>query len=139
MILSRILTAILLIFVPAVLFGTDDGYDTISIKPIGLDYSKYHGINKLYVVGECEGMTGNQVVIFQNRPSFDFFNDDQEYSEEQKELEKALWLEILDKDAKPIVVMGRWHRYNDKMVFVCHQILRMNKHIELTQRLVNPE
>ena len=128
----------LLILMPTVLFGIDDEYDTISIKPIGLNYSKYQGVNKLYVVGECEGMTGNQVVIFQNRPSFDFFNDDQEYSDEQKELEKALWQEILDKDAKPIVVMGRWHRYNDKMVFLCHQILHMNKHTGLTQNVVNP-
>lgn len=128
----------LLILMPTVLFGIDDDYDTISIKPIGLNYSKYHGVNKLYVVGECEGMTGNQVVIFQNRPSFDFFNDDQEYADEQKELEKVLWQEILDKDAKPIVVRGRWHQYNDKMVFLCHQILHMNKHNELTQRIVNP-
>ncbi len=135
---SKIFAAILLILVPSVLFGNDEENDTLSIKPIGLNYSKYHGVNKLYMVGACEGMTGNQVVIFQNRPSFDFFNDDQEYTDEQKELEKALWQEILDKDAKPIVVRGRWHQYNDKMVFVCHQILQMNKHIEQTQKITNP-
>jgi hypothetical protein len=135
---TRIISITLLLLAPIVLFGIDDEYDTISIKPIGLNYSKYQGVNKLYVVGECEGMTGNQVVIFQNRPSFDFFNDDKEYADEQKELEKALWQEILDKEAEPIVVMGRWHRYNDKMVFLCHQILHMNKHIEVTQKIVNP-
>lgn len=135
---TKIISITLLLLAPIVLFGIDDEYDTISIKPIGLNYSKYQGVNKLYVVGECEGMTGNQVVIFQNRPSFDFFNDDKEYADEQKELEKALWQEILDKEAEPIVVMGRWHRYNDKMVFLCHQILHMNKHIELTQKIVKP-
>ncbi len=136
--LYKLISVSLLLLMPTVLFGIDDDYDTISIKPIGLNYSKYQGVNKLYVVGECEGMTGNQVVIFQNRPSFDFFNDDQEYSDEQKELEKVLWQEILDKDAKPIIVRGRWHRYNDKMVFLCHQILHLNKQTELTQRFVNP-
>jgi hypothetical protein len=136
--LYKLISVSLLLLMPTVLFGNDDDYDTISIKPIGLNYSKYQGVNKLYVVGECEGMVGNQVVIFQNRPSFDFFNDDQEYSDEQKELEKVLWQEILDKDAKPIVVRGRWHRYNDKMVFLCHQILHLNKQTELTQRFVNP-
>jgi hypothetical protein len=118
---------------PAMLFGSDDDFDTLSIKPIGVDYSKYQGMNKLYIVGECDGMTGNQIVIFQNRPSFDFFDSDEAYVDEQKELEKAIWEEILDHDAEPIVIKGRWHQYNDRMVFLCHRIVRMNKITQLAQ------
>lgn len=106
--------------------GNDEEYETLAIKPIGVDYSKYQGINKLYMVGECEGMPGNQIVIFQNRPSFDYFENDTTYIEEQRELEKALWQKILKHDNDPILVKGRWHRYNDRMVFLCHQIIRMN-------------
>lgn len=102
-------------------------FDTLEIKPLGLDYSKYSGTDKLYIVGECEGMTGNQIVVFQNRPSFDYFVANESFKEEQKELEKALWAEILDKDSEPIVVKGRWHEYNGRMVFLSHQILQLNK------------
>ena len=52
----------------------EEKFDTLSIKPLGLDYSRYPGTDKLYIVGECEGMSGNQIVVFQNRPSFDFFD-----------------------------------------------------------------
>jgi hypothetical protein len=103
-----------------------ENFDTLSIKPLGLDYSRYPGTDKLYMVGECEGMSGNQVVVFQNRPSFDYFEVDESYKAEQKKLEKAIWAEILDKDTEPIVVMGRWHTYNGRMVFLCHQILNLN-------------
>jgi len=123
----RILTILFLTMAPIMLFGSDDEFDTLSITPIGVDYSKYQGMNKLYIVGECEGMEGTQVVIFQNRPSFDFFDNDEAYVDEQKELEKAIWEEILDQDQEPIVVKGRWHQYNDRMVFLCHRIIQMNK------------
>ncbi len=124
----KIFYIFLLIFATvAVALGGDDEYDTLSIKPIGVDYSKYQGINKLYLVGECEGMQGNQIVIFQNRPSFDYFENDQEYIDEQKELEKALWQKILNHDDDPIILKGRWHRFNDRMVFLCHQIVQLNK------------
>lgn len=102
-------------------------YDTLEIKPLGLDYSKYSGTDKLYIVGECEGMTGNQIVVFQNRPSFDYFESNESFKVEQKELEKVLWAEILDEDSEPIVVKGRWHEYNGRMVFLSHQILQINK------------
>jgi hypothetical protein len=117
----------LLFILPLSLYGENDEFDTLSIKPIGVDYSKYSGNDKLYIVGECDGMEGNQIVVFQNRPSFDFFENDEAYKEEQKELEQAIWAEILDHDAEPIMVKGRWHQYNDKMVFLCHEILKMNK------------
>ena len=123
----RIIFISILIAFPFLLFGETDEYDTLSIKPIGVDYSKYTGIDKLYIVGECEGMEGNQIVIFQNRPSFDFFEKDETYRDEQKELEKALWEEILDNDEEKIVVKGKWHKYNNRVVFLCHQILKMNK------------
>lgn len=116
----------ILFILPLSLFAENDEYDTLFIKPIGVDYSKYPGTNKLYVVGECEGMPGNQVVVFQNRPSFDYFESNHTYQEEQRELEKEIWLEILDKDDEPIVVKGRWHRYKDRMVFLSHQILKLN-------------
>jgi hypothetical protein len=116
-----------LIAFPFLLFGETDEYDTLSIKPIGVDYSKYTGVDKLYIVGECEGMEGNQIVIFQNRPCFDFFEKDETYRDEQKELEKALWEEILDNDEEKIVVKGKWHKYNNRAAFLCHQILKMNK------------
>jgi hypothetical protein len=45
-------------------FAVEGEYETISVKPIGVDYSKYSGIDKLYMVGECAGMTGNQIVVF---------------------------------------------------------------------------
>ena len=114
-----------LIASPAFLFGEDNGYDTLTIRPIGVDYSKYSGNDKLYLVGECEGMKGNQIVVFQNRPSFDFFENDQSYKEEQKQLERAIWDVILQKES--IVVKGIWHKYNDREVFLCHQIIKMNK------------
>jgi len=116
----------ILIALPFSLFGETDDYDTLSIKPIGVDYSKYPGNDKLYIVGECDGLKGNQIVIFQNRPSFDFFEKDEAYRDEQKELETAIWQEILDNDEEKIVVMGKWHNYNKRMVFLCHQILKMN-------------
>jgi len=117
----------LLILFPLYLFGGDDQFDTLSIRPIGVDYSKYSGTDKMYIVGECDGMTGNQIVIFQNIPSFDFFEGNQIYRDEQADLEKAIWSEILDNDSEPILVKGRWHKYNDRMVFLCHQILSINK------------
>ena len=117
----------LLFILPLNLFGEGDGFDTLSIMPIGVDYSKYPGTDKLFIVGECEGMEGNQIVVFQNRPSFDFFENNETYKAEQKELENAIWAEILDKDSEPIVVKGRWHQYNDRKVFLCHQILQLNK------------
>lgn len=123
----------LLFMLPLSLFGEDDDFDTLSIKPIGVDYSKYSGNDKLYMVGECDGMEGNQIVVFQNRPSFDFFENNEAYKEEQKELEKAIWTEILDHDTESIVVKGRWHKYNEKMVFLCHQILKMNKETIIIQ------
>ena len=123
----------LLIALPISLFGENNDFDTLSIKPIGIDYSKYPGNNKMYIVGECEGMEGNQIVIFQNRPAFDFFESDDTYEVEQKELEKAIWEEILDHDEEPILVKGKWHQYNNRMVFLCHQILKMNKEPLLSQ------
>ena len=123
----------ILIAYPFLLFGETEEFDTLSIKPIGVDYSKYTGVDKLYIVGECEGMKGNQIVIFQNRPSFDFFEKDEIYKDEQKELEKALWEEILDNDEEKIVVKGKWHNYNNRYVFLCHQILQLNK-----KALINP-
>ena len=101
--------------------------DTITIRPIGVDYSKYSGVNKLFMVGECMGKQGNQVVIFQNRPSFDYFENDHTYKEEQKELEQAIWSEILDQDNEPMILKGRWHKYQDRKVFLCHQILQINR------------
>ena len=124
---------VLLIALPISLFGENNNFDTLSIKPIGIDYSKYPGNNKMYMVGECEGMVGNQIVIFQNRPAFDFFESNDTYEVEQKELEKAIWGEILDHDSEPILVKGKWHQYNDRMVFLCHQILKMNKRPLLPQ------
>lgn len=129
----RNLILLLVFILPLSVFGENDSYDTLSIRPIGVDYSKYPGTDKLYIVGECEGMAGNQIVIFQNRPSFDFFENNQNYSTEQIELEKAIWSEILDSDSEPIVVKGRWHKYNDRMVFLCHQILSLNKNQILNQ------
>lgn len=123
----RFVFLFLLFVVPVSLFGGDNELDTLSIKPIGVDYSKYPGNNKMFIVGECEGMEGNQIVIFQNRPTFDFFEKDETYHAEQKELEKAIWDEILDHDSEPIVVEGRWHEYNDRKVFLCHKILEFNK------------
>ena len=117
----------LFFILPLNLFGEGDDFDTLSIKPIGVDYSKYPGTDKLFIVGECEGMEGNQVVVFQNRPSFDFFENNEAYKAEQKELENAIWAEILDNDSEPIVVKGRWHQYSDRKVFLCHQILQLNK------------
>lgn len=116
----------LFVALPFSLFG-EDVYDTLSIKPIGIDYSKYPGNDKMYMVGECAGLEGNQIVIFQNRPTFEFFEKNDSYSDEQKELENAIWAEILDNDSESIVVMGKWHEYDDRMVFLCHQILKMNK------------
>lgn len=118
---------ILFIAIPMSLFGENDDFDTLSIKPIGIDYSKYPGNDKMYIVGECEGMEGNQIVIFQNRPTFDFFENSDTYKVEQKELEKAIWGEILDHDSEPILVKGKWHQYNDRRVFLCHQILKIDK------------
>jgi len=117
---------VLFLLFPTILFGGDDEYDTISIKPLGVNYSKYQGTNKLYIVGECDGMVGNQIVVFQNRPSFEYFENDETFNMEQKELENAIWTEILDNDTEPIVVKGYWHQYNDRMVFLCHQILKIN-------------
>jgi len=116
----------LLFILPLSLFGEGDDFDTLSITPIGVDYSKYPGTDKLFMVGECEGMEGNQVVIFQNRPAFDFFENNEAYKVEQKELENAIWVEILDNDSEAIVVKGRWHQYNDRKVFISHQILKLN-------------
>ena len=116
------------------IFGEDNNEsDTITVRPIGVDYSKYAGTNKLFMVGECEGMSGNQVVIFQNRPSFDFFENDETYNSEQKELETAIWSEILDEDAEPMILKGRWHKYQDRTVFLCHRIIQINKNQPLTQ------
>ena len=126
MMLRNILFSFLFI-IPLSLIGGNNDFDTLSIKPIGVDYSKYPGTDKLYIVGECDGMEGNQIVIFQNRPSFDFFENNETYKEEQKELETAVWAEILDNDSEAIVVKGRWHKYNEKMVFLCHQILKINE------------
>ena len=123
----------ILISLPISLFGETDEYDTLSIKPIGVDFSKYPGNDKMYIVGECEGMVGNQIVIFQNRPSFDFFEKNETYKEEQKELEKAIWEEILDNDEESIVLKGKWHNYNDRVVFLCHQILKMNVESRISQ------
>jgi len=132
--MTRIFIAAVFILIPVSIFGGDRNEDdTLKIRPIGLDYSKYSGTNKLFMVGECEGMTGNQIVIFQNRPSFDFFEDDETYKDEQKELEQAIWKLILDQDADPMVIKGRWHEYQDRTVFLCHQILRINKSEQLTQ------
>jgi len=117
----------ILITLPLTLLGGDDEFDTLSIKPIGVDYSKYSGTNKLFMVGECKGLKGNQIVVFQNRPSFDFFEENQTYKEEQAELEKAIWAEILDNDNEAIIVKGKWHEYNERMIFLCHQIVKMNK------------
>ncbi|NJN24675.1 MAG: hypothetical protein HC819_01100 [Cyclobacteriaceae bacterium] len=125
--MDRLYVLIIFVSLPMSLFGHDNEYDTLAIKPIGVEYSKYPGINKLYIVGQCEGMEGNQVVVFQNRPSFDFFENDNDYQEEQSALEKAMWAEILDHNAAPILVKGRWHQYSDRMVFLCNQIIRMNK------------
>ena len=125
--MAKVILFFIILLSPIVLLGEDDEFDTLSIKPIGLDYSKYSGIDKMYIVGECEGLEGNQIVIFQNRPAFDFFQKNDDYQVEQKELEKAIWAEILDHDAESIVVKGKWHAYNDRMVFLCHQILKMNK------------
>jgi hypothetical protein len=100
---------------------------TLTIRPIGVDYSKYSGTNKLFMVGECKGLSGNQVVVFQNRPSFDYFENDQTYKNEQKELESAIWSEILDKDDEPMILKGRWHKYQDRMVFLCHKIVQLNR------------
>jgi len=123
---------VLFIAFPISLFG-EDVYDTLSIKPIGIDYSKYPGNDKMYMVGECDGMEGNQIVIFQNRPTFEFFEKNEIYKDEQKELEKAIWAEILDDDSEPIIVKGKWHQYDDRMVFLCHQILKMNKLHQVNQ------
>lgn len=117
----------ILITLPLTLLGGDDEFDTLSIKPIGVDYSKYSGTNKLFMVGECKGLKGNQIVVFQNRPSFDFFEENQTYKEEQAELEKAIWAEILDNDNEAIIVKGKWHEYNERMIFLCHQIVKINK------------
>lgn len=117
-------------------FASEDEYETISVKPIGVDYSKYSGMNKLYMVGECDGMTGNQIVVFQNRPSFDFFENDEAYRDEQRELEKAIWSEILDRDSEAIIVKGRWHQYNERMIFLCHQILKLNELQPLSEQQV---
>lgn len=122
-----------LIALPFTLLGENDEYDTLSIIPIGVDYSKYSGTNKLFIVGECKGMHGNQIVVFQNRPAFDFFEINETYKDEQKELEKAIWKEILDNDSEPIVIKGKWHEYNDRMIFLSHQILKMNKNDHLNQ------
>ena len=117
----------ILITLPLTLLGEDNEFDTLSIKPIGVDYSKYSGTNKLFMVGECKGLKGNQIVVFQNRPSFDFFEENETYKEEQVELEKAIWEEILDNDNETIIVKGKWHEYNERMIFLCHQIVKMNK------------
>jgi hypothetical protein len=123
----RVLLVSVLLLGSFMSFAVEGEYETISVKPIGVDYSKYSGIDKLYMVGECAGMTGNQIVVFQNRPSFDFFENDETYCDEQKELEQAIWSEILDCDSEAIVVKGRWHQYNERMVFLCHQILKLNE------------
>ena len=127
--MKKFLLLILSFALPATLLGESDKLDTISIKPIGLDYSKYAGTDKLFMVGECEGMEGNQIVIFQNRPSFEFFNEDEVYKAEQKELEQAIWKEILDNDDEPILIKGRWHEYEGRRVFLSHQILKINSEI----------
>jgi hypothetical protein len=123
------------VFVSLMSLAAEDDYETISVKPIGVDYSKYSGMNKLYMVGECDGMKGNQIVVFQNRPSFDFFENDETYRDEQLELEKAIWSEILDSDSEAIIVKGRWHQYNERMVFLCHQILKLNEVQPLAEQL----
>ena len=127
------LISVLFLAFPGIVFGGEDDFDTITIKPIGVDYSKYSGTDKLFMVGECESVPGNQIVIFQNRPSFDFFENDQTYVDEQKELEKAIWAQIHRKDAEPMVLKGRWHKFNEKMVFLCHQIMKMEKNTESLQ------
>ena len=131
--MARFLLVLVIVAFPLLLIGRDEEFDTLTIKPIGVEYSKYPGINKLYIVGQCEGMDGNQIVVFQNRPSFDYFENDETYKTEQTELEKAIWAEILDQKADPIMVKGRWHQYNDRMVFLCHQIIKMNKLPEAIQ------
>lgn len=132
-IMFRNILLIFLVALPISLIGGEDAYDTLSIKPIGVDYSKYAGTDKLFMVGECTGMKGNQIVVFQNRPAFDFFTKNETYKDEQKELERAIWAEILDKDSEPIIIKGKWHEYNDRMIFLCHQILKMNKQKQLSQ------
>jgi len=122
-----LLIALFLLYPYANIAEDNNETQILTIRPIGVDYSKYLGTNKLYIVGECEGLSGNQVVIFQNRPSFDYFESDQKYRDEQKELELAIWSEILDKDDEPMILKGRWHKYQDKMVFLCHEILRLNQ------------
>ena len=132
--MTRFLISAVFVLIPIAMFGGDKNeYDTIKIRPIGVDYSKYSGTDKLFMVGECEGMNGNQVVIFQNRPSFDFFNNDETYKEEQKELEQAIWNVILDQEAEPMVIKGRWHQYQDRTVFLCHKIIKINKAGQLAQ------
>ena len=79
------------------------------------------------MVGQCDGMTGNQVVVFQNRPAFEYFESNQEFIDEQKELEKAIWSQILDEESGSLELKGRWHKYNDRMIFLCHQILKIGK------------
>lgn len=122
----RNIVVALFFIIPLNLFGETDEFDTISVKPIGVNYSKYSGVDKLYLVGECDGKKGNQIIVFQNRPSFDFFENNEAYKAEQKDLEQAIWAEILDNDSEPIIVKGIWHEYNERMVFLCHQILKMN-------------
>ena len=116
---------ILLAVSPILSFGKDTNSDTLTIKPIGVDYSRYPGNHKLYIVGECDGMNGNQIVVFQNRPSFAFFESNETYTEEQKELEKAIWQMIHDNET--MQVQGKWHTYNNRMIFLCHRILKMKK------------
>ena len=124
-VMLRYIFLVVFIASPGLMFGVDDRSDTLTIKPIGVDYSKYSGNNKLYIVGECEGMKGNQIVVFQNRPSFDFFENDETYKEEQKVLEKEIWNVILEKDS--MIVKGVWHEYHDRRVFLCHKIIKMKK------------
>jgi len=129
----RVIIASILLIQPFSMYGETDEYDTIFFKPIGVDYSKYPGNNKMYIVGECEGMKGNQIVVFQNRPTFDFFETNEAYKQEQQALEQAIWKEILDNDEESIMVKGKWHKYNDRDVFLCHQILKMNKEPLISQ------
>lgn len=122
----RNIVVALFFIIPLNLFGETDEFDTISVKPIGVNYSKYSGVDKLYLVGECDGKKGNQIIVFQNRPSFDFFENNETYKAEQEDLEKAIWAEILDNDSEPMIIKGKWHEYNERMIFLCHQILKMN-------------
>jgi hypothetical protein len=125
--MNKLLLALSLFLFAFPLMAIDPQDDTISIKPIGVDYSKYAGTNKLFMVGECEGMEGNQIVVFQSQPSFEYFEKNEDYAGRQKKLEEAIWREILDNDAEEIVIRGRWHMMNERRIFLANEVIRINQ------------